>query len=67
MVEQNGAGNQEFGLLPEDINAAFMAHLQAAQTAPISLLNRIVASRDEEIASLKEENESLSSKAKAKA
>ena len=67
MVEQNGADNQEFGLTPEDINAAFMAHPQAAQTAQISLLNRVIASRDEEIASLKEEIESLRSKGKAKA
>ena len=67
MVEQNGAGNQEFGLTPEDINAAFVAYPQAAQTAQISLLNRVIASRDEEIASLKEENESLRSKGKAKA
>ena len=66
MVEQNGAGNQEFGLIPEDINAAFQAHPQAAQTAQINLLNRILASRNEEIESLKKENESLKSKDKAK-
>jgi len=66
MVEQNGAGNQEFGLIPEDINAAFQAHPQAAQTAQINLLNRILASRNEEIESLKKENESLKSKVNAK-
>jgi len=66
MVEQNGAGNQEFGLTPEDINAAFQAHPQAAQTAQINLLNRILASRNEEIESLKKENESLKSKVNAK-
>ena len=66
MVEQNGAGNQEFGLTPDDINAAFQAHPQAAQTAQINLLNRILASRNEEIESLKKENESLKSKVNAK-
>jgi len=66
MVEQNGAGNQEFGLTPDDINAAFQAHPQAAQTAQINLLNRILASRNEEIESLKKEIESLKSKDKAK-
>ncbi len=56
MVEQNGAGN-EYGLTSEDINAAFQAHPQAAQAAQISLLRRVIESRDNEISVLKQEIE----------
>jgi hypothetical protein len=58
MVEQNGAGN-EYGLTSEDINAAFQAHPQAAQAAQISLLRRVIESRDNEISVLKQEIEDL--------
>ena len=54
MVEKNGA-TDEFGLTPEDINVAFQAHPQAAQTAQISLLRRVIESRDSEIATLRQE------------
>tara|TARA_R100000306_G_scaffold1289_1_gene3299 strand:- start:53 stop:253 length:201 start_codon:yes stop_codon:yes gene_type:complete len=58
MVEQNGAGN-EYGLTSEDISAAFQAHPQAAQAAQISLLRRVIESRDNEISVLKQEIEDL--------
>ena len=45
MVIKNQADN-DFNLTTEDINAAFQAHPQAAQTAQINLLKRLIVEKD---------------------
>tara|TARA_R100000008_G_scaffold84766_1_gene73025 strand:- start:878 stop:1069 length:192 start_codon:yes stop_codon:yes gene_type:complete len=57
MVGQNEA--QEFGLTTEDINAAFQANPTAGMTAQISMLQRVIATRDSRIAELEAEIEEL--------
>jgi len=61
MVIENQANN-DFNLTTEDINAAFQAHPQAAQTAQINLLRRLINNKDEQIANLKTEMDNLLAK-----
>ena len=61
MVIKNQADN-DFNLTTEDIHAAFQAHPQAAQTAQINLLRRLINNKDEQIANLKTEMDNLLAK-----
>ena len=45
MVNNNEA-TSEFKLTTEDINVAFQAHPEAAQTAQINLLKRLIVEKD---------------------
>ena len=61
MVIENQA-YKDYNLTTEDINAAFQAHPQAAQTAQINLLRRLINNKDEQIANLKTEMDNLLAK-----
>jgi hypothetical protein len=45
MVIENQANN-DFKLTTEDINVAFQAHPEAAQTAQMNLLKRLIVEKD---------------------
>lgn len=57
MVGQNEAN--EFAITTEDINAAFQANPTAGMTAQINMLQRIITTRDEQIAELQAEVKEL--------
>ena len=63
MVEKNA---ENLGITSEDVNAAFAAYPEAAQAAQINLLQRVLAVREEEIATLHQKIEVLESKGKSK-
>jgi len=57
MVGQNEAN--EFGLTTDDINAAFQSNPTAGMAAQISMLQRVISTRDTRIVELQAEVEEL--------